>query len=76
MTAALLILTFLLVLDVLVLRGWSRDSRDGRDWQPRLTLAWDRESPRGLVADRPWLGGFVSLAAGLVGSYPRVEGAA
>jgi hypothetical protein len=39
MTGALLILTLVLVLDVLVLLGWSHDSRDGRDWQPRLTLA-------------------------------------
>ena len=35
MTAALLILMFLLVLDVLVLLGRSHDSRDGRDWQLR-----------------------------------------
>jgi hypothetical protein len=31
----ILLVTFLLVLDVLVLLGRSHDSRDGRDWQPR-----------------------------------------
>jgi hypothetical protein len=36
MTPVLLVLTFLL-LDLLVLLGHSHDSRDGRDWQPRLT---------------------------------------
>ena len=35
MTPVLLVLTFLLLLDVLVLLGHSHDSRDGRDWQPR-----------------------------------------
>jgi hypothetical protein len=34
MTPGLLLLTFLLLLDVLVLLGRSHDSRDGRDWQP------------------------------------------
>jgi hypothetical protein len=37
MTPVLLVLTFLLLLDLLVLLGHSHDSRDGRDWQPRLT---------------------------------------
>ena len=34
MTPLLLVLTFLLLLDVLVLLGGGHDSRDGRDWQP------------------------------------------
>jgi hypothetical protein len=49
MTPVLLVLTFLLLLDVLVLLGRSHDSRDGRDWQPRgspppvpTTVALDR----------------------------------
>jgi hypothetical protein len=49
MTTVLLVLTFLLLLDVLVLLGRSHDSRDGRDWQPRgspspvpTTVALDR----------------------------------
>jgi hypothetical protein len=37
MTPVLLVFTFLLLLDLLVLLGHSHDSRDGRDWQPRLT---------------------------------------
>jgi hypothetical protein len=54
MTPVLLILTFLLALDVLVLLGRSYDSRDGRDWQPRGTsawpgLAWPGRSARGLA---------------------------
>jgi hypothetical protein len=44
MTAALLILMFLLVLDVLVLLGRSHDSRDGRDWQPRGAPSPDRSA--------------------------------
>jgi hypothetical protein len=35
MTPVLLILLFVLVVDLMVLFGWSHDSRDGRDWQPR-----------------------------------------
>jgi hypothetical protein len=35
MTPVLLILLFALLVDLLVLLGWSHDSRDGRDWQPR-----------------------------------------
>jgi hypothetical protein len=35
MTSGLLLLTFLLLLDALVLLGRSHDSRDGRDWRPR-----------------------------------------
>lgn len=49
MTTVLLVLTFLLLLDVLVLLGRSHDSRDGRDWQPHgspspvpTTVALDR----------------------------------
>jgi len=34
-TPLLVVLTFLLLLDVLVLLGGGHDSRDGRDWQPR-----------------------------------------
>jgi hypothetical protein len=37
MTPVLLVLTFLLLLDLLVLLGHSHDSQDGRDWQPRPT---------------------------------------
>lgn len=44
MTPVLLILVFLLVVDVLVLLGWSNDSRDGRDWQPRGTPSPDRSA--------------------------------
>ena len=35
MTPVLLSLLFVLLVDLLVLLGWSRDSRDGRDWQAR-----------------------------------------
>ena len=42
MTTVLLVLTFLLLLDVLVLLGRSHDSRDGRDWQPRGSPSPDR----------------------------------
>jgi hypothetical protein len=35
MTPVLLILLFVLLVDLFVLLGWSHDSRDGRDWQPR-----------------------------------------
>jgi hypothetical protein len=35
MTPVLVVLTFLLLLDVLVLLDGGHDSRDGRDWQPR-----------------------------------------
>jgi hypothetical protein len=48
MTAGLLILTFLLALDVLVVLGQSYDSRDGRDWQPRGSF-WPGRSARGLA---------------------------
>ena len=34
MTPVLLIVLFVLAVDLLVLLGWSHDSRDGRDWQP------------------------------------------
>ena len=49
MTPVLLILTFLLALDVLVLLGRSYDSRDGRDWQPHGTSSWPGRSARGLA---------------------------
>jgi hypothetical protein len=42
MAAVLLILTFVMALDVLVLLGLSHDSRDGRDWQPRGAPPPDR----------------------------------
>jgi hypothetical protein len=48
MTPVLLILTFLLVLDTLVLLGRSHDSRDGRDWQPRGS-PWPDRSAGGLA---------------------------
>jgi hypothetical protein len=48
MTPVLLILTFLLALDVLVLLGRSYDSRDGRDWQPRGS-SWPGRPARGLA---------------------------
>jgi hypothetical protein len=48
MTPVLLILTFLVALDVLVLLGRSHDSRDGRDWQPRGSF-WPGRSARGLA---------------------------
>lgn len=34
MTAILVLLAFLLVVDALVLFGYSHDSRDGWNWQP------------------------------------------
>ena len=43
MTSVLLILLFVLV-DLLVLLGWSHDSRDGRDWQPRGAPSPDRSA--------------------------------
>jgi hypothetical protein len=61
-----LLLTFLLALDVLVLLGWSHDSRDGRDWQPR-----GQRSP-----ERLGLAGFVPLAAALAASHLPAERAA
>jgi hypothetical protein len=42
MTPVLLILLFVLVADLLVLLGWSHDSRDGRDWRPRDAPSPDR----------------------------------
>ena len=47
MTPILLVLTFLLLLDVLVLVGHGHDSRDGRDWQPRGS-SWPAWSAAGL----------------------------
>ena len=44
MTSALLTLLFILVVDLLVLLGWSHDSRDGRDWQPRGAALPDRSA--------------------------------
>jgi hypothetical protein len=44
MTPVLLILLFVLLLDLLVLLGWSHDSRDGRDWQPRGAPSPDRSA--------------------------------
>jgi hypothetical protein len=41
MTPVLLILLFVLLADLFVL-GWSHDSRDGRDWQPRGAPSPDR----------------------------------
>jgi hypothetical protein len=48
MTPVLLILTFLLVLETLVLLGRSHDSRDGRDWRPRGS-PWPDRSAGGLA---------------------------
>jgi hypothetical protein len=42
MTPVLLILLFVLLADLFVLLGWSNDSRDGRDWQPRGAPSPDR----------------------------------
>jgi hypothetical protein len=44
MTSVLLILLFVLVVDLLVLLGWSHDSRDGRDWQLRGAPSPDRSA--------------------------------
>jgi hypothetical protein len=44
MTLAVLMLLFVLVVDLLVLLGWSHDSRDGRDWQPRGAASPDRSA--------------------------------
>jgi hypothetical protein len=44
MTAVFLILLFVLVVDLMVLLGWSHDSRDGRDWQPRAAASPDRSA--------------------------------
>jgi hypothetical protein len=43
MTPVLLIVLFVLV-DLLVLLGWSHDSRDGRDWQPRGAASPNRSA--------------------------------
>jgi hypothetical protein len=44
MTPLLLIVVFILLVDLLVLFGWSHDSRDGRDWQPRGVPSPDRSA--------------------------------
>jgi hypothetical protein len=44
MTPVVLMLLFVLVVDLLVLLGWSHDSRDGRDWQPRGAPSPDRSA--------------------------------
>ena len=44
MTPPLLIVVFVLLVDLLVLLGWSHDSRDGRDWQPRGVPPPDRSA--------------------------------
>jgi hypothetical protein len=44
MTPVLLMLVFVLVVDLLVLLGWSHDSRDGRDWQSRGAPSPDRSA--------------------------------
>jgi hypothetical protein len=44
MTPVLLILLFVFVVDLLVLLGWSHDSRDGRDWQPPAAASPDRSA--------------------------------
>jgi hypothetical protein len=44
MTPLLLIVVFVLLVDLLVLLGWSHDSRDGRDWQPRGVPSPDRSA--------------------------------
>ena len=44
MTPVLLILLFVLLVGLFVLLGWSHDSRDGRDWQPRGTPPPDRSA--------------------------------
>jgi hypothetical protein len=43
MTPVLLIVLFVLI-DLLVLLGWSHDSRDGRDWQPRGAASPNRSA--------------------------------
>ena len=48
MTPVLLILLFVVVVDLLVLLGWSHDSRDGRDWRPR-GAPWPDRSAVGLT---------------------------
>jgi hypothetical protein len=42
MTPVLPILLFVLLVDLFVLLGWSHDSRDGWDWQPRGAPSPDR----------------------------------
>ncbi len=44
MTPVLLILSFVFLVDLFVLIGWSHDSRDGRDWQPRGAALPDRSA--------------------------------
>jgi hypothetical protein len=44
MTPVLLILLFVLLVDLFVLLGWSHDSRDGHDWQPRGAHSPDRSA--------------------------------
>jgi hypothetical protein len=44
MTPLLLILLIVLLVDLFVLLGWSHDSRDGRDWQPRVAARPDRSA--------------------------------
>jgi len=44
MTPVLLILLFVLLVGLFVLLGWSHDSRDGRDWQPRGAPPPDRSA--------------------------------
>jgi hypothetical protein len=44
MTPVLLILLFVLLVDLFVVFGWSHDSRDGRDWQPRGKASPDRSA--------------------------------
>jgi hypothetical protein len=38
------LLLFVLLVDLFVLLGWSHDSRDGRDWQPRGAPSPDRSA--------------------------------
>jgi hypothetical protein len=44
MTPVLLILLFVLLVNLFVLLGWSHDSRDGQDWQPRGAPSPDRSA--------------------------------
>jgi hypothetical protein len=63
MTALLMLLLVLVLLNVAVLFGWGYDSRDGRDWQPRQR-SWDRFADshpgRDANADTDRLGGWTS----------------
>jgi hypothetical protein len=63
MTALLMLLLVLVLLNVAVLFGWGYDSRDGRDWQPRQR-SWgrfpDSNPDRSSTEDTDTLGGWTS----------------